>query len=209
MRWCATILLAAGALAAQTGKPAPPRGTVHGVVRDAAGDPAPDIKVGEAAVATGGNVIQVGGSTTTDETGSYSLKLPAGAHSLWVDRGPTRVAGKQIRLDADQELTVDFVIPVMPVVRGRVLNQDKEPVVDAFVFLLEPQLYDGVLRPRLIGPKVTNADGSYEFDSGLEPNRRYLVLVDMPPPDEIVRAVGPEIGKRQPIEVPTYYPSAV
>jgi hypothetical protein len=76
-----------------------------------------------------------------------------------------------------------------------------------FVWLLKSAYQDGVLKQIVIGPKVTNEDGSYSFDTGLEVNRRYYVFVDRTPPDEIVPAAA-ELTDRQPIEVPMYFPSA-
>jgi hypothetical protein len=58
------------------------------------------------------------------------------------------------------------------------------------------------------GPKVTGENGGYSFDSRLESNRRYYVFVDRDPPKEMETATPLDLKDREPIVVPTYYPSA-
>lgn len=216
MRCAITIFVCAGLVAAQT-PASDPKGSIHGTVKDSNGAPVAGISVqahpflgvdkSAAIVAAGMVVINAPVmEAATDEFGNYTLAgLSPGNYSVKADRGP---GTENVKLDAGQDLTVDLVIPANPAISGRVLNQEKEPVVDAFVWLLRPQYARGVLGYAVIGPKVTGGDGSYSFDSGLEANRRYYLLVEHKPSDEFVSAPPPHLKERQPIEVSTYYPSA-
>jgi hypothetical protein len=137
-------------------------------------------------------------NAVTNEAGAYTFAdLAPGTYSLKTARDP---ATKVIKLDAGQKVAVEFVIPANPIISGRVLDPNKRPVPGGFVWLLKPEYQDGVLRHTVIGPRVTDDDGDYSFDSGLEVNRRYFLLVDRPP--------AAELPNRDPAEVPTYYPAA-
>jgi hypothetical protein len=215
MRWSVALLFLAGALAAQTPEPEP-QGTIRGVVKDSAGAPMPDVSVVAAQTRPAGlvtpprlTVRMASLSAVTDEQGSYVLAgLPPGTYTVSTMRDRATNASKLVKLDSGEEVTVDLAIPADPTISGRVLHQNKEPAIDALVWLLKAEYQSGVLQQRFIGPKVTEEDGSYAFDTGLEVNRRYSVLVDMSAPEEMVAARAPDIKDREPIEVPTYYPSA-
>ncbi len=103
---------------------------------------------------------------------------------------------------------LSFIVPANAVISGRIVDGNNEPAVDAFVWLLKSSFQRGALKETVIGPKVTAEDGLYSFDTGLEANRRYYVVVDRPPPDELIPAAAADLTDRQPIEVPTYFPSA-
>jgi protocatechuate 3,4-dioxygenase beta subunit len=209
MRCLVALLFLSGVLAGQTAKPEQ-KGTIHGVVKDTTGAPIAGITVAASygpgfgtrtlALPNGQTVTasERAANAITDEAGSYAFAaLAPGIYSLRTARDP---ATETVKLDAGQEVKVDFVIPPNPTISGHVVDQNKDPVVDGFVWLLKPEYRNGVLKQAVIGPRVTNEDGSYSFDTDLEVNRRYYILVDRPP------AAG--LTAREPIEVPTYYPSA-
>ncbi|HUI58092.1 MAG TPA: carboxypeptidase-like regulatory domain-containing protein [Bryobacteraceae bacterium] len=182
MRCGLALLFLTGVILAQTPKPEP-KGAIRGVVRDTAGSPVSGVSVTSPRVVFGpgvpANVAYAGmaWSSVTDEAGAYVLPdLPAGTYTVSVRRDRAALASRQIKLDADQDLTLDLVIPANPAISGRVLNQNQEPVLDAFVWLLKAEYHTGALRQIAIRPEVTHADGSYAFDTGLEANRTYLVL---------------------------------
>jgi len=216
---CAAAFLLVVALGAQTPKPET-RASIRGVVKDTAGAPVADVTVQAFPVdrsphffpdpeSGGVAILSAPLTTTTDEAGSYTFSgLPPGTYSVSVTNGSvTRADPKRVDLGAGKEVTVDFLVPLNPSIGGRVLNANKEPVVDTFVWLLRADYNGGALVQTVIGPKITGDDGVYTFDTGLEPNRRYVVLADRPPPDELVSA-APDLKSRDAIEVPTYYPSA-
>lgn len=206
MRRAVAALFVVGVLSAQT--------AIRGVVKDTTGVPASGISVTAHPLSVIGRPV----SSFTDESGSYTLTaLAPGTYLVRAERDhATRVAtledvkeaSTQVKLDADQEITLDLVIPANPSIGGHVFTQNKEPAVDAFVWLLKAEYQAGILRQTVIGPQVTGEDGTYAFETGLEANRRYFVLVDRPPPDELVPAAAADLEDREPIEVPTYYPSA-
>ena len=209
MRYAVALLFLAGALAAQTPKPEP-KGAIRGVVKDSTGTPLADIAVTALAsrleLAPNGRVAV--GRTVTDEMGSYALTgLPAATYTVSTDRIRATNASRQVHLDSDQEITVDLTIPADPAISGRVLNENKEPAVDAFVWLLKAEYQAGVLKQTIVGPQITGEDGRYAFETGVEANRKYSILADISPPDEVVASL-PEVKDRKPIEVPTYYPAA-
>jgi len=213
MRCGLALLLLVGVIAAQTPK-REPTGTLRGVVKDTSGDPVSGVSVSTVRSAVGAGVAVNGvyisrppWSSVTDEAGVYALDLPAGTYLLLLSRDRAVLATRQIKLDAGQDLTLDLVVPASPAIIGRVLHSNREPAVDAFVWLLSAEYQRGGLKQVVIGPQVTNADGSYAFDTGIETNRRYLVLVDRPPPEGIVPAAAAALKNREPIEIPTYFPS--
>lgn len=214
MRAILILAFLAGALVAQTDQPEP-KGTIHGVVRDTSGIPVAGITVqaypnGEPRRLAVGKSMAVMTSSrparsVTLEGGQYELTgLAPATYILRTERG----AYRPVKVGADEEVALDIVVPAIPAISGRVLDRDGGPAVDAFVWLLKPQYQAGVLRYIVVGPKVTAENGAYSFDSGLESNRRYYVLVDRDPPKELVTATPPGLKDREPIEVPTYYPSA-
>jgi hypothetical protein len=211
MRGVIALAFLAGVLVAQiTGPDA--KGTIRGVVRDSNGLPVSGISV-EAVLGVEPRTIvmghisgRMGGRTVnsaTDDGGKYALTgLDAGTYYLRTERDPDSGAYRPVKLAAGQEVALDFVVPANAVISGRVLGPDGDPEVDAFVWLLKPEYERGVLKQIVVGPKITNKDGAYSFDSGLEPNRRYYLFADRDQPK------GLNTDQREPIEVPTYYPSA-
>jgi protocatechuate 3,4-dioxygenase beta subunit len=198
--------LLVGTLAAQTG-------AIHGSVKDTNGVPAAGISVTVFPVVSTGNrtITMANGvavtsiSTDTDDDGNYSFAdLAPGAYALKAERATSM---RDVTLDAGGEATVNFAIPASLAISGRVLNENKEPVANASVYLFTAEIGIGTLHQLAIGPKATKEDGSYTFDARLDVDRRYYVMVDRPPPDDLVSA-APDSPSREPIEVPTYYPSS-
>ena len=212
MRGVVALAFLAGVLGAQTTAP-DAKCTIRGVVRDTNGLPVSGITV-EAILGVEPRTIVMGNgisgrmsgrtvNSATDDGGKYALTgLDPGSYFLRTERDPDNGAFKRVKLDAGQEVALDFVVPANAVISGRVLGPDGAPQVDAFVWLLKPEYELGVLKQIVVGPKITNEDGVYSFDSGLEPNRRYYLFADRDQPK------GLNTDQREPIDVPTYYPSA-
>jgi hypothetical protein len=197
MRILATLMCLIAALSAQTAQPRP-KGSIHGVVKDTAGLPVAGVAV-EAQPVT----------SFTNDRGEYLLaNLPEATYTVTAKFYGGATISRRITLDAGQDLALDLTISANPTISGHVFNQNQEPVAGAFVWLIKPDYLKGRLEQVVTFPVTTDEDGAYTFDSGLETNRRYFLLVDRPPSDELVSAAAPELKERKAIEVPTYYPSA-
>jgi hypothetical protein len=191
MRGVIALAFLAGVLAAQTADP-DAKSTIRGVVKDSNGLPVSGITV-EAVLGVEPRTIVMGHisgrmsgrtvNSATDDGGKYALTgLDPGTYFLRTERDPDNGAYRPVMLDAGQEVALDFVVPANAVISGRVLGPDGDPQVDAFVWLLKPEYQRGVLKQIVVGPKITNEDGAYSFDSGLEPNRRYYLFADRDQP---------------------------
>jgi len=208
MRRALTLLFAAGLLCAQPPKPpdaapAKPVGTIHGVVKDAdTGEPLPGFRVGTSEAV---GDIRYTRSSNTDGEGRYTLGgLSPGSLLVNAFDSQHQQVEQRVQLSAGQDLTLNFLIPGSPVLSGRVLDQDKQPVVDAFVWVIQAQYSYGFLRHSLIGPKITGEDGEFTFDAGLEPDRAYYVVADQPPPDDVVTREPLPLDQRERIQTTTY-----
>jgi len=215
MRCLVALILLAGVLVAQTTTP-DSKGAVAGVVKDTTGALVSGITVSTGHEAEHGTLITADGITVgvggpsvtalTDEAGSYAITdLLPGTYTVKTDCNPE---SRRVKVNAGERATLDFVCPANAAISGHVLDPNGDPAVDAFVWLLKAEYQGGVLKQIVIGPKVTMEDGAYAFDAGLEANRRYYVLVDISPPEEVVPALAADLKEREPIQVPTYYPSA-
>lgn len=220
MRAGMTLLLLAGVLAAQTAG-TDPKGAIRGTVRDTTGLAISGTTI-EAVlgaepsvlITSNGHAVRMAGKTATLQTGKageYAFAdLAPGNYFLRTERDPDSSAYRQVKVDAGQEVTLDLVVPAKPSISGHVFDQNGDPVVRAFVTVLTAEYRAGVLRPMLNGPQVTKHDGAYSFQFGLEANRRYYVFVNRDPPHGLPNDLPSDQGDdREPIEVPTYYPSAI
>ncbi|HEX3743082.1 MAG TPA: carboxypeptidase-like regulatory domain-containing protein [Bryobacteraceae bacterium] len=206
-----TLALLAGGLSAQTSQPQHKGGAIHGTVRNILGEPMAGVRVSAAYGGDPKNImlgemrISVRAAPTvvcaTDESGRYHLRnLPAAPYRVRTDRDSTSATPHAIRIDGDEDLTLDLVVPASPQISGRVLDENGKPAVDAFVWLLKPELVRGVLNLFALGPFVTHKDGSYSIAEELESDRRYFLLAD--------RDIPKDIESGEAIAVPTYYPTA-
>src|ERR1035438_799790 len=195
MRRTMPLLFAAWLLFAQPPKPpdaapARPSGSIHGVVKDAVtGAPLPDFNILAVPSRSAAADTRVGPRMTavTDSEGRYVYsKIPPGSYRVSVQLSRRPVMSQSIQLSAGQDVSLDFLIPASPAISGLVLDQDKQPVVDAFVWVVQAEYRYASLRHTLIGPKITGEDGAFSFDSGLDAGRAYYVVADRPPPDEVV-----------------------
>ena len=102
-----------------------------------------------------------------------------------------------------QPATQEFPDP--PTLSGRVFHQNAEPAAGVAVWLIQSEYNSGVLRRSRRGPEVTNEDGRFRFEDGLEAGRSYYVVVDRHGSGEAVAREALSIGERESIEAPTYY----
>jgi protocatechuate 3,4-dioxygenase beta subunit len=220
MRAGVALILLAGALAAQTTDPES-KGVIRGTVKDTAGLPVSGIIVSAILgaeptsqfIANGVSIRSAGKTATsqTDRVGKYAFKdLDPGTYFLRTERDSDSSAYRPVKVDAGQEITLDIVLPAKPTVSGRVVDQNGDPMVRAQVYLLTPEYRAGVLRQVQAGLQFTKEDGTYSFDLGLEPNRRYYFFADyaLPRnyPKDLPKVLQDDI---KPVAVLTYYPSAI
>ena len=195
MRAGIALLLAASGLAAQTTEPL--TGSIRGTVQDSAGQPFYGILV-EAVTGAAPKPV----TKTTDQSGKYAIaELPPGTYFVRYDPSADSSGFRQVNLDAGQDVVLDFVVPAISSISGRVLDQNEDPVAGASVYLVTSEYAAGLLRPVVAGPRRTHPDGTYSFDVGVQANRKYYILVDRDTPKNL--------KDQEPIELPTYYPSAI
>jgi hypothetical protein len=152
---------------------------------------------------------------TSDDQGHYDVTdVPAGRYNLLVTRSgylPLRYGQRRPRelgkplqiLDGQVLENVDFMLPRMSVVAGRITDETGEPIADVIVFAMRSIYFDGHRQfvPTGQGPLVrTDDDGAYRL-VGLVPGT-YIVMAHAGEKwsvDEDSR--HPQMGY-----VPTYFP---
>ncbi len=131
-------------------------------------------------------------TTSTNAEGKYELKdLPAGRYNILVNRngylqlryGQRRPfeAGKQLQvLDKQTVENVDFSLPRMSLITGRVFDETGDPISGVRVFAMRSVYFEG--RRRLVpianGPMTTTDDAGQYRILGLAPGA-YFVMADL------------------------------
>jgi hypothetical protein len=203
-----TVLLAQS----KADAPPPPKGTISGTVLVAGTDKA----MAGVEVSANRGTPQAG-SAITDALGHYVIKD--------VTPGQVRLAAttidavgrrsgfgpnsqRLINLAPGQDLAnIDFHVLVYGRIAGHVMDQNKEPVVGATVYLVTREYSYGKLRAFFTGSVNTDDEGNYVLT--VLPARAYAVLVQ-----KRNRIAGPhsdaplDPALRLPAFVPTYYPNA-
>jgi hypothetical protein len=147
--------------------------------------------------------------TTTDDEGHYLFpSVPTGEIRVVAGSSLGNKVTRTVQLADGQDLTVDFLIPFSPVISGRILDENNQPVLDAFVWVIQSEYNAGILRRGKIGPKITSEKGTFTFDGGLQPGRAYYLLVDRALPEDADTHKPLPLDQREPIQAPTYYGDA-
>jgi hypothetical protein len=193
--------------------PPPPSGTISGTVLMAGTNtPMRDVEV--YANRGAGDAVRV----LTDALGHYTLKD--------ITPGPKRVSAtapdssgrhtgfgpnsqRQIRLAPGQDLTgIDFHLVVYSTISGRVVDQNKEPVVGISVFLIAREYSHGRLRAFFAGSGQTDDEGYYTIGR-VTPGRAYAVMAAKRLRTLPAQSEAPlDPALRLPAFVPTFYPNA-
>ncbi len=153
----------------------------------------------------------------TDQQGSYvirdvapgELRITANAPdaSGGIGFGPN--ANRLVTLGPGQELTgVDFHMVIQGRISGKVVDQNREPVVGLAVFLVAREYSHGALRAVFASVGNTDDQGEYRIQR-VPPERAYTVLATRARrglPAISDSPLDPEL--RLPAVVPTYYPNA-
>jgi protocatechuate 3,4-dioxygenase beta subunit len=156
-------------LAARLGAQAPqPGASIEGIVTDAVtGIPLVNVVVST----NRDNVANV----RTDDKGHYTFRnLNMGFYQIYVHTEGYAIRSSFVRLLGSQALNgIDLKLDRQAVVAGRVLDRDKNPVVNARVSLREQGFRDG--RPVVTSFFAVNTNdlGEYRF-AGISPGRYYL-----------------------------------
>ncbi len=209
------VALAAAAVLAQD---APPRnGSIAGSVKDAGtGAPIPDVTLtvylnsryanGTIYMGGGGEVRSV-----SDAQGRYRLAdLPPSTYRIFArskDRyGPS--GGRTVNLRPGQDLTgIDFLFPAFGTISGKVLDQNKEPVPGAMVFLVSKEYSPGGVGYFAKDSATANDQGEYTLRR-VEPGFPYLLLARKQALMPAISDAPADPKLRKPAFVPTYYPNA-
>src|SRR5215467_3137185 len=201
------LLIAVAALAQDPPRPGSIAGTVTAAVT---GAPMKGVEVST------GSGTRHERTAMTDEQGRYVLRnvdpgnIRVSAHapddSGQIGFGPS--ASRQLRLAEAQELTgVDFKLVIPGKVAGRVLDQNKEPVVWIQVFLVAREYSYGALRSIYAGGGKTDDQGQYIIGRVM-PGRAYYVLAKELKTLPAISDAPQDPKLRRPAVVPTFYPDA-
>jgi hypothetical protein len=212
---CLTILLLAAGVGAQnSGVPAeaPKRATIEGVVtKEPGSEPVKKALVELIAEnqAEGGDYTAVSGAD-----GAFRIEniLP-GRYRLFVertgllntDKGHQRSEGRVLALAAGQELkNVNVRLQAAAVLRGRVTDEDGDPLPNAEVTVLRETFVSGHRHWEQAGAERTNDLGEYRV-ANLPAGNVYVSV--SPPPDfkSLIEAGGASAGQRNSAGVSTSY----
>jgi hypothetical protein len=184
---------------------------IRGTVTDDARRPLRGAQVRVVATGSGSDARTV----TSDDQGHYDVTdVPAGRYNLLVTRSgylPLRYGQRRPRelgkplqiLDGQVLENVDFMLPRMSVVAGRITDETGEPIADVIVFAMRSIYFDGHRQfvPTGQGPLVrTDDDGAFRL-VGLVPGT-YIVMAQTPEK----WSVDEDSRNQQMGYVPTYFP---
>jgi Carboxypeptidase regulatory-like domain len=208
----ALLLCVATAAAQDKNQDAAPKlGSIAGTVTAGGGPPIRDVEV-----YVRRNTPQEK-MALTDQQGRYvirdvepgPLRITANAPDTSGRAGFGPNAARQITLAPGQELAgVDFRLIIPGRIAGKVLDQNNEPVVGIYVFLVAREYSYGALRAVFANATATDDQGEYRL-TRVQPGRTYAVMAGRGPralPALSDSPLGPEL--RLPAVVPTYYPNA-
>jgi protocatechuate 3,4-dioxygenase beta subunit len=154
-----------------------------------------------------------GREVSTDADGRYEIReLPAGRYTVTVTRsgyltlryGQRRPLEQGRLLDVAQGQSIDnidFMLPKMSVIRGRVTDELGEPIEGANVFAMHVEYWNG--RRRVVpGSQVSRTDDADEYRlTGLMPGTYWVMAT--------LRETWTEIENGKPVQLgyaPTYLP---
>jgi protocatechuate 3,4-dioxygenase beta subunit len=129
-------------------------------------------------------------NTSTDANGDYELSdLPAGRYTIRVTRGGyltltygqrrPREAPKPVQLVDRQTLEhVDFALPKMSIISGRVLDETGDPIEGVNVYAARTMFRDGHRQLVLMGPPQNRTDDAGQYRIlGLTPGSYCIVAI--------------------------------
>lgn len=192
IRLALLLLVAASALAQEAA-------SVSGTVRDGADQPLPGITVRFRGPQRA--------EATTNAQGRYELEdLQPGRYRMTAYQPPMGVR-KYVALAPGQHAeNVDLRIEQPAEVRGRVVDDNGEPIAGAWVHLVGTEYRYGLLRHTFRDAARTDDLGEYSLRRA-RPNQRYAVLAKLTPDSYPAISDAPwDPRARRPAFQPTYYP---
>ncbi len=212
MRIALTLLafsLIAGSLPAQnpTTLSAPvPASSISGrIVYSPGGAPAPDAVV---AVRVAGSRVE----TKTDAQGNYVLKgLQPGVFTINVSldqpQGFPLQTSRRVQLGQAQDLaSVDMKLVIPPQIKGRIIDQNKEPLPYMQVLLVAREYSHGALRYVFTGATQSDDQGNYAL-THFTPGPAFIVMVrPRPTPTGPVSDLPTRPAMRKQLPNQTFYP---
>jgi len=194
------VVLAAGAVAAQTTSADARPGSVSGIVRDAS----------TRAPLAGAHVsIRGVDGVKADGQGQFEIsKVPPGRQWVSVyDAGRAASGGLAVLVAPGESAEIEVLVKVGGAITGRVTDGDA-PVAGVSVVLLERHFEFGQLVYAPLMAVATNSDGGYRLQP-VPAEQTFLILARKPLKESGANAdAPPDPGKRPPVPIPTYYPSA-
>lgn len=201
-------------LAAQTQDKQPPsmNASISGMVKDAAtGRPLADYVVSTDIRSTGANSKSKQVVSTTDQSGRYRLSdLPPGEYRL--DATEAQHFGtqliKRVTLAGRDLEGLDFPIVLTGTIRGKVVDENKEPVPEMTVLLVSKEYYLGTVGYFLKSAGRTNDRGEYKIGR-VEAGHPYLILAEKRTPKLPAHSdvpLNPKLRRRVPMR--TWYPNS-
>jgi len=195
------FILAAGAL---VGQDKLPNASISGVVRDAStGQPLAKYSVY--------SFQGKGWESTTDESGRYRLAdIPAGSFQFSA-RAAERFGSettKRVTLAGRDLDGIDFRIVVEGSISGKVIDEYKEPVPDAFVHLVSKEYFLGTVVYYFRASARTDDRGQYTLTQ-VAAGHPYLIVVDRFPGSLQAHSDAPLDPKlRRRVLARTWYPNS-
>lgn len=185
-------VLSAAAQDPQQQQDAPPKASISGAVLDiATGKPLPNYNVSTYVDANWQGDALMNGSqarnvdVVTDDQGRYRLSdLPPATYRITA-RSAVSGAGfagavtRHIAIAGRDLDHIDFKVRVPGLITGKVVDENREPVVGATVYLVSREYYSGVLGYFFKDLARTDDRGLYRLKR-VEAGHPYLVMVDTP-----------------------------
>lgn len=190
------------------------KASISGIIQDAgSGAPIADAQVhARRSPAESSRDIE----TKSDSHGRYTFAdLDPGEYRLYVygpngDRpGFGAFAEKSITVASGQELTsVDVSLRTRGTISGRVIDENKEPVPGASVFLIAREYSLGALRHVFAGMAATDDQGQYTI-SRVDPGRGCFLMVRQQRQLPAISEAPDDPKLRKRVNAQTFYPDAL
>jgi hypothetical protein len=114
---------------------------------------------------------------------------------------------KVVTVNASVTSTVDFVFPDPSSISGKVVDEDRNPLVGIWVALLAGTYRGGSLAYNVALPAVkTDATGAYHFEKGIQPGRAHRIAAYAGSSNSTENAADP--SEHASVLAPAYYPHA-